>query len=62
MGWEGRVEVGFDVHARRLSEVRLVASSGHHVLDAAALDGVRQVELIDLDDGRYRLPVRFVLR
>ncbi|RMG57643.1 MAG: energy transducer TonB [Gammaproteobacteria bacterium] len=62
MGWQGRVEVGFDVLARRLNHVRLLASSGHHVLDDAALDGVKAVDRVDLADGSYVLPVRFVLQ
>lgn len=48
LGQEGRVEVGFEVLADgRLRNVRIVASSGHGRLDAAAVETVERL-------GRFR--------
>ncbi|MDX8401934.1 MAG: TonB family protein, partial [Mariprofundaceae bacterium] len=62
MGWQGRVEIAFAVASRRVRDARVQKPSGYPVLDDAALAGVRRVGAVALADGRYVLPVRFVLR
>ncbi len=62
MGWQGRVEIAFAVASRRVREARVQTTSGYPALDDAALAGVRQAGAVALADGRYVLPVRFVLR
>jgi len=68
-GWEGVVQVGLRVEANgQLSRLRLVATSGHALLDRAALHSLGRVgrlpEAMDWLQGRQLdmiLPVRYQL-
>lgn len=52
-GWQGEVKVGVRVNADgRLSDIHLVASSGHDVLDRAALRSLAELRRLD-DGGRW---------
>lgn len=56
-GWEGRVRVGLHVEADGdLTEIHLVESSGHDLLDDAALEDV--VELSNVPEARQWLDSR----
>lgn len=69
-GWEGRVVLGCRVHADgRISDPRVVESSGRSILDAAALESLRRIErLPELAPRpgaaplRLELPVTYRLR
>lgn len=68
-GWQGEVKVGLRVYADgRLSDIHLVASSGHGILDRAALRSLTQVQQLDggagwLDSGHFDmvLPIQYRL-
>jgi len=68
-GWEGVVQVGLRVEANgQLSRLRLIATSGHALLDRAALQSLGRVgrlpEVMDWLQGRQLdmiLPVRYQL-
>jgi len=68
-GWQGEVKVGLRVYADgRLSDIHLVASSGHGILDRAALRSLAQVQQLDggagwLDGGHFDmvLPIQYRL-
>jgi len=68
-GWEGVVQVGVRVEADgQLSRLRLVATSGHTLLDRAALQSLGHVDRlkdsVDWLNGRHIdmiLPVRYQL-
>lgn len=46
-GWEGRVDVGLRIDAAGgLSRLRVVSTSGHGVLDKAAVNALLQIERI----------------
>lgn len=67
--WQGRVIVEVDVtEGGDVHDARVASSSGHHVLDAAALDAVRQWRFIATDGSRLAfqwtgtVPVEFVLK
>jgi protein TonB len=67
-GWEGRVLVEVLVSPEgRAREVKLARSSGHEILDAAALDAVRDWQFRPAERngqavaGRIRVPISFRL-
>jgi len=68
-GWQGETDLGLHIGADgRISDVHVVKSSGHRMLDRAALNSARHIkvlpELVDLLYGRALdlvLPVRFRL-
>lgn len=61
-GWEGQVNVRFEVSNRTIHGVTRLSSSGFSVLDEAAESGLRRVSAISLVDGRYWMPVEFKLK
>jgi len=68
-GWEGTVQVGLRVHANgRISDVRIIETSHHAVLDRAALDCLASigqlpgaVAWLDGRDSDIVLPVEYRL-
>lgn len=68
-GWQGEVRVGLRVYADgRLSDIHLVTSSGHGILDRAALSSLAQVRHLDegvdwLGNGHFDmvLPIHYHL-
>jgi len=68
-GWQGEIDLGLHISADgRISRVHVVKSSGHRMLDRAALDSARSIkvlpELVDLLYGQALdlvLPVRYRL-
>lgn len=68
-GWQGEVRVGLRVYADgRLTDIHLVTSSGHGILDRAALNSLAQVRHLDesldwLGNGHFDmvLPIHYRL-
>lgn len=68
-GWQGEVRVGLRVYADgRLTDIHLVTSSGHGILDRAALSSLAQVRHLDegldwLGNGHFDmvLPIHYRL-
>jgi len=68
-GWQGETDLGLHISADgRISGVHVVKSSGHRMLDRAAVKSARRIkvlpELVDLLYGRALnlvLPVRYRL-
>lgn len=61
-GWEGIAMFRLDVREQKLARLDLAASTGHDLLDAAAMRGIRAVERLPLANGLYDLPVEFRLQ
>lgn len=61
-GWEGQVQLRFEVSNRAVREIALLQPCEHAVLNEAAQEGLRRMHSVSLADGRYWLPVVFKLR
>lgn len=61
-GWEGQVDLRFDVSNRTVTDITILKVSAHPVLNEAAREGVLRMRAVALADGRYRMPVVFRLR
>ena len=59
-GIGGDVEVGFRLTVGgKAEQVRVLATSGHDILDEAALQTVSRAQPFPVDDGRYRVRLHF---
>lgn len=61
-GWEGQVDLRFDVSNRVVTDITVLKVGAHPVLNEAAREGVLRMRAVALADGRYRMPVVFRLR
>jgi len=61
-GWQGRATFDLDVREQKLARLDLFHSSGHSLLDRAAMRGIQAVGQLPLANGLYRLPVEFRLQ
>jgi protein TonB len=69
MGWQGRVVLNVEVLANGLpGQIKLHQSSGHEVLDNAALQAVRSWRFVPARQGgqvvtqRFLVPIPFILK
>jgi len=62
MGWQGVVALVMQIKAHRVVWAQVAQSSGVTVLDQAALSGVQGARGAPVEDGWWRLSVRFALR
>lgn len=58
-GWEGKVEIRITITPERPSQVSLEHSSGHSILDEAALDWARQARVNVSQRTEYLVPIVF---
>lgn len=58
-GWEGKVEIRITITPDEPSEVSLQQSSGHSILDEAALDWARQARVNVSQRTEYLVPIVF---
>lgn len=61
-GWQGNAMFNLAVHEQKLASLDLSLSSGHSLLDRAAMRGIRAIDHLPLANGTYRLPVEFKLQ
>ena len=61
-GWQGNAMFNLAVHEQKLARLDLSISSGHNLLDRAAMRGIRAIDHLPLANGTYRLPVEFKLQ
>jgi len=61
-GWQGKATFHLDVREQKLAQLDLFHSSGHHLLDRAAMRSIRAMDRLPLANGLYRLPVEFRLQ
>ncbi|NWF37595.1 TonB family protein [Mariprofundus sp. NF] len=61
-GWQGNAMFNLAVHEQKLARLDLSLSSGHSLLDRAAMRGIRAIDHLPLANGTYRLPVEFKLQ
>ena len=61
-GWQGKVELRFDIQQHTIRHVTVLTSSGYPVLDRAAYRALTHMQHIALADGIYRMPVVFRLQ
>ncbi len=61
-GWQGSAEFQFNVQQQTIQNITMLASTGHPILDRAAMRGLTSVNQIPLSNGLYRMPVMFRLQ
>jgi len=61
-GWQGRATFNLAVYEQKLAKLDLFSSSGHSLLDRAAMRGIKGIDHLPLANGTYRLPVEFRLQ
>jgi len=61
-GWQGNAMFNLAVHEQKLARLDISTSSGHSLLDRAAMRGIRAINHLPLANGTYRLPVEFKLQ
>ena len=61
-GWQGKATFHLDVREQKLAKLDLFHSSGHDLLDRAAIRGIRAIDRLPLANGFYSLPVEFRLQ
>ena len=61
-GWQGKATFHLDVREQKLAHLDLFHSSGHNLLDRAAMRGIHAIDHLPLANGLYRLPVEFRLQ
>ena len=61
-GWQGRAMFHLDVREQKLASLDIHLSSGHSMLDRAAIRGIRSIAHLPLANGLYNLPVEFRLQ
>jgi len=61
-GWEGRAELQLYISSQHIEHIEVAQSTGHDLLDKAAMHGLVSMTMITLKDGMYRLPVVFRLQ
>ena len=59
MDWQGMASFDLSVRSRQLASLDLRQSTGHEILDQAAIKGIHQVKHFLLDEGIYQSPVEF---
>jgi len=61
-GWQGNAMFNLAVHEQKLARLDISISSGHNLLDRAAMRGIQAIDHLPLANGTYRLPVEFKLQ
>lgn len=61
-GWQGRAMFHLDVREQKLARLDIHLSSGHNMLDRAAIRGIQSIAHLPLANGLYSLPVEFRLQ
>lgn len=61
-GWQGRAMFHLDVREQKLASLDIHHSSGHSMLDRAAIRGIQSIAHLPLANGLYNLPVEFRLQ